>query len=63
MTKVILIGCHDANDFVTQINDFVKDKNVRDIKYQSHVYNDTYNFRGIPDGARVVNQALIIYEE
>lgn len=63
MTKVTLIGCHDVKEFVTQINNFIKDKKVIDIKYQSHVYNDTYNFRGIPDGARVVNQALIIYEE
>lgn len=50
--KVALFSHNDAYEMVDMVNDFCKDKNVIDIKYQSMVA-----------GCAINDRVLVIYED
>lgn len=59
MTKVKIISSDNTNEFQTWVNDFIKDKKVVDIKYQSYLM--PLEFRICHN--TVLDRALIIYKE
>lgn len=61
-TKVKLLMHSDNAALETIINDFIKDKKVIDIKYQSF-YVATQFSNGVPRAGTIYDRALIIYEE
>lgn len=61
--KVKLICCNDANKLEGEINTFIEDKKVIDVKYQSVCLMTSFNTRGTPVGWAVNDRALIMYEE
>ena len=56
MTKVHIIATNNAYAFVEAINNFISNKKVIDIKYQSTTCTDI-------NGPTINDRALIIYEE
>ena len=58
MTKVAIFGGNDSIKFKDEINDFIKDKKIIDIKYNTIFYS------GLLAGENpIVERALVIYEE
>lgn len=57
ITKICIFSDKDAANVQKWVNDFIKDKKVIDVKYQSVVIND------FPNGSAVVDRVLVIYEE
>ena len=62
MTKVKIISADDANKFQTWVNEFIKDKKVIDIKYQSYLMPLEFK-NGVPCHTTILDRVLIIYEE
>jgi hypothetical protein len=62
MSKIHMVACDDGLKFMNLINNFIADKQVIDIKYQSHVYHTEYR-NGVPSNVLVNDRAMIIYEE
>ena len=63
MTKVHLICSNDPAKFEYSINEFIKDKEVLDIKFQSAALHDQFTYSGIPTAMVAIDKALIIYKE
>lgn len=63
MTKVKIFVDIDVTRLETQINEFIKDKKVIDIKYNTITFVNQYSERGIPTSIILGDRALIIYEE
>ena len=63
MVKTHFISTADTKTFQDSINDFIKDKNIIDIKYQSFPCTLTRNIYGQPTKETIVDRALIIYME
>ena len=62
MTKIQVVGDLNSEKFQNLINNFIADKKVIDIKYQT--FPITTEFRGsIPYKQVIADRALIIYEE
>lgn len=61
--KIKLICCNDTNKLEEEINTFIANKKVIDIKYQSVCLMTTFNTRGMPVGWAINDRALIMYEE
>lgn len=59
-TKIIAGDLEMAEDAV---NEFIKDKTVIDIKYQSVLVHRTYSPNGIPIRSAINDRVLIIYQE
>ena len=58
MTKVAIFGGNNPVKFKNEINDFIKDKKIIDIKYNTVFYS------GLLAGeSPIVERALVIYEE
>lgn len=62
MKKVMLFSDTDHNRFVTDLNAFIANKTIVDIKYESFPITTQYSGNGIPQKAEVVDRALVIYE-
>lgn len=62
MIKTRVIGAADVAVFETAVNEFIKDKKVIDIKYQSILLPKQYS-NGVPSRMAMADRALIIYEE
>lgn len=60
--KVKIIGGTNYENLEYEINQFIKDKRVIDIKYQS-MYVETEFRGGIPVAGTVFDRALIIYTD
>ena len=60
--KVKVISYDNAGIFESQINEFIRDKKVIDIKYQTYVLTTQYT-NYVPSQTVVCDRALIIYEE
>lgn len=63
MTKVRLFSNRSAFDFIDDVNEFLKDKKLIDIKYQPIQVYDEYYGNGTPKRSTIYDRALIIYEE
>ena len=57
VTKICIFSDKDAANVQKRVNDFIKNKKVIDVKYQTVVVND------FPNGSAVVDRVLVIYEE
>ena len=62
MTKVAFIANSDSTTLVNNINDFIKDKKVIDIKYQSVLGYTKFNASAIPLDLAIYDRVLIVYE-
>lgn len=62
MVKTYLIRSSNNAGFVSRINEFIKDRCIIDIKYQTTLVNTEYS-NGVPTSGRCVDSALIIYAE
>lgn len=62
MTKVAFIANSDMTALVNNINDFIKDKKVIDIKYQSVLGYTKFNAHAIPLDLAIYDRVLIVYE-
>ena len=60
--KVKVIGGTDRGVFESEINDFIYDKKIIDIQYQSYPITVSYQ-AGVPCGMVIHDRVLIIYEE
>lgn len=59
--KIKILCCNDANKLETQINEFITDKAIIDIKYQSVGFYNQWNGNGVPENAVVNDRVLIMY--
>lgn len=60
MKVKIFVGIN-AKSMEDEINEFIKDKPVVDIKYQSMGLATRYNATGIPTNIVVYDRALVMY--
>lgn len=61
-TKVKILADIDMNALVERINDFIKDKDVVDIKFTTVCY-PVQTVNGLPSKLAINDRALIIYRE
>ena len=62
MIKVAMISHTNGTEFANNINRFIEDKKVVDIKY--NVFPLIIDYKGgVPSKAQIIDRALIIYEE
>jgi hypothetical protein len=60
--KVKIIGGSNYKDLEYDINQFIKDKRVIDIKYQAKYV--VVHYRGcVPDSGTIIDRVFIMYEE
>ena len=62
MIKTMLFSNNDGIRFQCSINDFIKDKKVISIQYQSFIIPKQFT-NGIPTTIEIVDRALVLYEE
>ena len=60
--KVKILGGTNYEDLEYNINRFIKDKRVIDIKYQAVYVVDSY-CGGVPDSGTMIDRVFIMYEE
>lgn len=60
--KVKILGGSNYEDLEYDINRFIKDKRVIDIKYQATYVVNHYR-GGVPDSGIMMDRVFIIYEE
>lgn len=63
MTKISLFRGNNSEILVKDVNDFIKDKKVIDIKHQTGVVNLSYHNNGIPKNTVFYDTVLVVYEE
>lgn len=61
--KVKIICNSDALSFEKDINAFIADKVIHDIKYQSMSIAYQYNGVGVPTNIGIFDRALIMYDD
>lgn len=61
--KVKIVCNSDALSLEKDINDFIADKVIHDIKYQSMSIAQSYNGVGIPTNIGIFDRALIMYDD
>ena len=61
--KVKIICNSDMLSFEKDVNAFIADKVIHDIKYQSMSIPQQYNGVGIPTSIGIFDRALIMYDE
>ena len=63
MNKVHVIAtAGDAVGFQQQVNEFIADKKVIDIKYQPSLFSTEWHANGTPKNIHCNDRAMIIYE-
>ena len=60
--KVIIISNSDAINFEADVNAFIKDRKIIDIKYQTLAVPVKYN-NNMPSQINIIDRALIFYED
>lgn len=60
--KVKMIYSLQESEFEKEINAFIKDKKVIDIKFSFVAINNEY-FRGVPTKCVFANKAMVLYED
>ena len=61
--KIKIICCNDTEELETQINKFIADKIVHDIKFQSVGFYDRWNGNGIPTSGITNDRVIIMYDD
>lgn len=61
--KIKLFSRTSKEELEQAVNQFIQDKNVVDIKYQSYSIVRKYNGNGVPIESACVDRVLIVYEE
>lgn len=63
MQKVKFFACNDTTLTEKAINDFIADKEVVDIQYQSVFAPTAYNIHGNVASAVVYDRVMVVYRE
>lgn len=63
MRKVWICAASDYVVLQEEINNFIENRQVVDIKYQSVVFSDQFYNNGIPSHTVINDRAMVIYEE
>ena len=63
MTKISLFRRNNPETLVKDVNDFIKDKKLIDIKHQANVVNLSYHNNGISKNTAFYDTVLVVYEE
>lgn len=61
--KIKLFSRKSKEELEQAVNQFIQDKNVVDIKYQSYSIVRKYNGNGVPIEFACVDRVLVVYEE
>lgn len=61
--KVKIFVGNDIKRMEDEVNEFIKDKSVIDIKYQSMGLTTKYNGNGIPINVVVYDRVLVMYAD
>lgn len=61
--KIKIICCNDAVELETLVNEFIENKIVHDIKYQSIGFYNKWNNIGAPVNAVANDRVLIMYDD
>ena len=61
--KVKIFVGNNVKSMEDEINEFIKDKSVIDIKYQSMSLITRYNATGIPSKVVIYDRALVMYAD
>lgn len=61
--KIKLFSRTSKEELEQAVNQFIQDKNVVDIKYQSYSIVRKYNGNGVPIEYACVDSVLVIYKE
>lgn len=63
MRKIRFFRWSDAKKVEDEVNEFVKDKNVISIQYQTHAVYNRFNASGIPINVVTYDSVMVEYEE
>ena len=63
MVKVKLISSNDHTNFEKWLNEFIKDKEVIDIKYSPFTISPEWHNNGTPARIDIIDRAMVIYKE
>lgn len=61
MTKTQVIRADKVNIFMEALNNFIKDKKVENIQYQTLCFPKSFNKNGVPLEISIVDCALVTY--
>lgn len=63
MRKIRIFRWADAKKVEDEVNEFVKDKRVISIQYQTHAIYDKFNASGVPLNVTNYDSVMVEYEE
>lgn len=61
--KIKIFSRYSLSELEQMVNNFIKDKEVIDIRYQSYSVCTKYNGNGIPIETKCVDRVMIVYRE
>ena len=61
--KVKMFSETDVEKLEKEVNEFIEERVVMDVKYQSMYVTTQYNGDGIPIEGKIIDRALIIYAD
>lgn len=61
--KVKMFSETDVEKLEKEVNEFIEERVVMDVKYQSMYVTTQYNGDGIPIKGKIIDRALIIYAD
>lgn len=61
--KVKIFSGTDMEKLEKEVNEFIEERVVMDVKYQSMYVTTQYNGDGIPITGNIIDRALIIYAD
>ena len=61
--KIKIFSRYSLSELEQMVNNFIKDKEVIDIEYQSYSVCTKYNGNGIPIETKCVDRVMIVYRE
>ena len=63
MRKIKIFRWSDAKKVEDEVNEFIKDKRVISIQYQTHAIYDKFNASGVPLNVTNYDSIMVEYEE
>lgn len=61
--KVAFLCGSDAKQLQEEVNNFIQDKSIIDMKYSSLFINDSYSEKGVPIHGTFYDRVMIMYAE
>ena len=61
--KIVIFSSSNAREFQSSVNEFIKDKYVIDIKFQSILTPTKVNGNGVVTDYTYTDRAMVIYED